>query len=43
MNEIWNNLIEQKSLNGVISQCPFLHATDLEIYNQLNNLKTIDW
>ena len=43
MNEIWNDLIEQKSLNGVISQCPFLHATDLEIYNQLNNLKTIDW
>jgi MurNAc alpha-1-phosphate uridylyltransferase len=42
MNEIWNDLIAQESLNGCLSSCAFLHATDLEIYNQLIKIKTID-
>jgi len=42
MNEIWNNLIAQGSLNGYLSSCSFLHATNLEIFNQLIRLKTID-
>lgn len=42
MNEIWNDLIAQESLNGCLSSCSFLHATNLEIYNQLIKIKTID-
>ena len=42
MNEIWNDLIAQESLNGCLSSCSFLHATNLEIYNQLIKKKTID-
>ena len=42
MNEIWNDLIAQESLNGCLSSCFFLHATNLEIYNQLIKKKTID-
>ena len=42
MNEIWNDLIAQESLNGCLSSCLFLHATNLEIYNQLIKKKTID-
>ena len=42
MNEIWNDLIAQESLNGCSSSCSFLHATNLEIYNQLIKKKTID-
>ncbi|MDC0954169.1 nucleotidyltransferase family protein [Pelagibacteraceae bacterium] len=42
MNEIWNDLIAQESLNGCLSSCSFLHATNLEIYNQLIKIETID-
>ena len=42
MNEIWNNLIETHSLNGFLSEQKFLHATDLNIFNKLNNSKIID-
>ncbi|MDC0425313.1 nucleotidyltransferase family protein [Pelagibacteraceae bacterium] len=42
MNEIWNDLIAQESLNGCLSSCSFLHATNLEIYNQLIRIETID-
>ena len=42
MNEIWEDLIKDNSLNGYISRSPFLHATNLDIYNQLNSSKTID-
>lgn len=42
MNEIWNDLIAQESLNGCLSSCSFLHATNLEVYNQLIKIKTID-
>jgi MurNAc alpha-1-phosphate uridylyltransferase len=42
MNEIWNDLIAQQSLNGCLSSCSFLHATNLETYNQLIKIKTID-
>ena len=41
MNEIWNSLIQKNSLNGCVSSSSFLHATNLEIYNQLNNSETI--
>ncbi len=41
MNIIWDELIKEHSLNGHISSVPFLHATDLNIYNQLNSFKTI--
>ncbi len=41
MNIIWDELIKEDSLNGLISSVPFLHATDLNIYNQLNSSKTI--
>lgn len=41
MNEIWNTLIQKNSLNGYVSNSIFLHATNLEIYNQLNQSKTI--
>ena len=42
MNEIWEDLIKDNSLNGHISRSPFFHATNLDIYNQLNSSKTID-
>ena len=42
MNEIWHNLIETNSLNGFLSEQKFLHATDLNIFNKLNNSKIID-
>ena len=41
MNIIWDELIKEDSLNGLISSVPFLHATDLNIFNQLNSSKTI--
>ena len=41
MNTIWDELIKKDSLNGLISSVPFLHATNLNIYNQLNSSKTI--
>lgn len=41
MNIIWDELIKEHSLNGHISSEPFLHATDLNIYNQLNSSKII--
>lgn len=41
MNIIWDELIKEHSLNGHISSVPFLHATDLNIYNQLNSSKII--
>ena len=37
-----NDLITQESLNGCLSSCSFLHATNLEIYNQLIKIETID-
>ncbi len=42
MNEIWHDLIETNSLNGFLSEQKFLHATDLNIFNKLNNSKIID-
>lgn len=42
MNEIWHDLIETNSLNGILSEQKFLHATDLNIFNKLNNSKIID-
>ena len=42
MNEIWHDLIENNSLNGILSEQKFLHATDLNIFNKLNNSKIID-
>ncbi len=37
INEIWNQLIKKNQLQGIESQNKFLHVTDLEIYNRLNN------
>lgn len=42
MNEIWHDLIETNSLNGFLSEQKFLHATDLNVFNKLNNSKIID-
>ncbi len=42
MNEIWQDLIAKHSLNGFLSEQKFLHATDLNIFNKLNNSKIID-
>jgi MurNAc alpha-1-phosphate uridylyltransferase len=41
MNEIWDALIRKNSLNGCVSNSSFLHATNLEIYNQLNHPEII--
>jgi len=42
MNEIWHDLIVTNSLNGFLSEQKFLHATDLNIFNKLNNSMIID-
>jgi len=42
MNEIWNDLIRIDSLNGFVSEQSFLHATNLDVFNKLNNSTIID-
>ena len=37
INEIWNDLLKKNRLQGIESQNKFLHVTDLEMYNRLNN------
>jgi len=37
MNEIWNENIKNEQLYGYESLNEFLHVTDLEMYNMLNN------
>ena len=37
INEIWNDLLKKNQLQGIESQNKFLHVTDLEMYNKLNN------
>ena len=37
INEVWNDLLKKNQLQGIESQNKFLHVTDLEIYNRLNN------
>ena len=37
MNEIWNENIKNGQLYGYESLNEFLHVTDLEMYNMLNN------
>ena len=37
INEIWNDLLKKNQLQGIESQNKFLHVTDLEMYNRLNN------
>jgi len=42
MNVIWDQLIQDNSLLGHVSELPFLHATNLEIFHQLNKSTIID-
>ena len=37
INEIWNDLLKKNQLQGIESQNKFLHVTDLEMYDKLNN------
>ena len=37
MSEIWNENIKNGQLYGYESLNEFLHVTDLEMYNMLNN------
>ena len=37
INEVWNDLLKKNQLQGIESQNKFLHVTDLEMYNRLNN------
>ena len=37
MNEIWDENIKNRQLYGYESLNEFLHVTDLEMYNMLNN------
>ena len=41
INRIWDELIKNNLVSGHITNCNFLHATNLEIYNKLNKLKFI--
>ena len=37
INEVWNDLLKKNQLQGIESQNKFLHVTDLEMYDKLNN------
>ncbi len=37
ISKIWNGLLEKKELYGYESTNDFIHLTDIEIYNKLNN------
>lgn len=42
MNEVWNNLIQEKYLHGLESKIKFYHLNTNEIYNKISNLDIID-
>ena len=37
ISEIWNDLLKKNELYGYESSNEFVHLTDIEIYNKLNN------
>jgi MurNAc alpha-1-phosphate uridylyltransferase len=37
ISEIWNDLLDKNELYGYESLNEFVHLTDIEIYNKLNN------
>tara|TARA_S200000501_G_C20819328_1_gene742069 strand:+ start:794 stop:1087 length:294 start_codon:yes stop_codon:yes gene_type:complete len=42
MNEVWNNLIQEKYLHGLESKIKFYHLNTNEIYNKISNLDIIE-
>ncbi len=42
MNEVWNNLINEKKLSGLESNQKFYHLNTKEMYEKISSLNTID-
>ena len=42
MNKIWNNLIEDESLQGLESNQKFYHLNTFEMYKKISSLNITD-